>query len=137
MAGYTARQVEDTLAMLRSAVAGLPEVSERPSHGGPAWFVRAKKCFVMFLDDHHGDGRLAIWCAAPDGVQADVIEAEPDRFFLPPYVGHRGWLGVLLLGSEQAELDAIVEEAYRCVAPVTLVRRLDSGGAGTARSAAR
>ncbi len=79
----------------------------------------------MFLDDHHGDGRLAVWCAAPDGVQAEMVETEPDRFFIPPYVGHRGWLGVHLVGIEQAELNAIAEDAYRTVAPATLVKQLE------------
>jgi hypothetical protein len=80
---------------------------------------------VMFLDDHHGDGRLAIWCAAQEGVQAEMVETEPGRFFRPPYVGHRGWLGVRLLEVEQAELDAIALEAYRCVAPRRLLDQLD------------
>ena len=74
----------------------LPETSERLSHGSPTFFIREKKTFVMYLDDHHGDGILGIWCAAPDGVQAALVEAEPERFFRPPYVGHRGWLGVRL-----------------------------------------
>jgi hypothetical protein len=110
--------------MVRAAALRLPEASERPSHGGPAFFVREKKCFVMFLDDHHEDGRLAIWCAAPEGVQAEMVETEPDRFFRPPYVGHRGWLGVHLLEVTQPELDAIVLDAFRVVAPPTVLRLL-------------
>ena len=121
---YTAADVETQLARLRKACLALPQSSERPSHGGPAFFIREKKCFVMFLDDHHEDGRLAIWCAAPDGVQAEMVDTEPDRFFRPPYVGHRGWLGLYLLEFEQDELDAIVLDAYRTVAPRTLLRRL-------------
>jgi hypothetical protein len=83
----------------------------------------------MFVDDHHEDGRLAIWCAAPDGVQAEVVETEPERFFRPPYVGGRGWLGVWLdvpLTEESwAEIAEIVTDAYRTVAPRTLVAGLD------------
>ncbi|MET1004646.1 MAG: hypothetical protein ABWX96_03805, partial [Propionibacteriaceae bacterium] len=60
---YTAEDVELQLTRLRSACLALPQSSERPSHGGPAFFIRDKKCFVMFVDDHHEDGRLAIWCA--------------------------------------------------------------------------
>jgi hypothetical protein len=123
VAHYTDADVERTLTMVRAACLGLPETSERPSHGGPAFFIRDKVCFVMFLDDHHEDGRLAIWCAAPDGVQAELIETEPDRFFRPPYVGHRGWLGVHLLTVDQSELDAIALDAFRTIAPPT-VRRL-------------
>ena len=64
------------------------------------------------------------------GVQAEMVETEPERFFRPPYVGHRGWLGVLLAEVEQDELDAIVREAYRAVAPKTLLARLDAESAG-------
>ena len=124
--GNTTADVERVLAMVRRSCLALPEVSERLSHGGPAFFIREKKTFVMFLDDHHSDGRLAIWCAAPDGVQAEMVETDPARFFRPPYVGHRGWLGVHLLEVDQHELDAIVRDAYRTVAPKTLLARLDS-----------
>ena len=126
MVSYSAAQAERALQLVRSACLGLPEVSERPSHGGPAFFVRDKRCLVMFLDDHHGDGRLAIWCAAPDGVQAEMVATEPDRFFVPPYVGHRGWLGVHLVDIEPAELDAICRDAFCVVAPATVRRRLSS-----------
>ena len=124
---YTADDVEAQLVRLRSACLALPQSSERPSHGGPAFFIRDKKCFVMFLDDHHEDGRLAIWCAAPDGVQAEMVETEPERFFRPPYVGHRGWLGVHLRTVDDAELGAIVTEAFRTVAPPTVLRKLNEG----------
>jgi hypothetical protein len=124
---YTAADVEAQLVRLRSACLALPQSSERPSHGGPAFFIRDKKCFVMFLDDHHEDGRLAIWCAAPDGVQAEMVESEPERFFRPPYVGHRGWLGVHLRTVVDDELSAIVTEAFRTVAPPTVLRELDEG----------
>jgi hypothetical protein len=122
---YTADDVEAQLVRLRSACLALPQTSERPSHGGPAFFIRDKKCFVMFLDDHHDDGRLAIWCAAPDGVQVELVETDPERFFRPPYVGHRGWLGVHLLTVDDDELAAIVTEAFRTVAPPTVMRELD------------
>ncbi len=122
-----AEDVDAQLARLRSACLALPQTSERPSHGGPAFFIRDKKCFVMFLDDHHGDGRLAIWCAAPDGVQVELVETDPERFFRPPYVGHRGWLGVQLRTVDDRELTAIVTEAFRTVAPPTVLRELDAG----------
>lgn len=127
MADYTAADVEVQLARVRAACLALPQSSERLSHGGPAFFIRDKKCFVMFLDDHHEDGRLAIWCAAPDGVQAEMVETEPERFFRPPYVGHRGWLGVHLRAVDDDELSAIVTEAFRTVAPPTVLRELDAG----------
>jgi hypothetical protein len=108
-------------------------VTERLSHGAPTYFVRGKKTFVMCHDDHHGDGRLAIWVAAPPGVQDALVDQEPDRFFVPPYVGHRGWLGVRLEPEHDPdpdELAQIVEDAYRTVAPKTLVARLDAAGDG-------
>jgi hypothetical protein len=121
---YSSADVERALAMVRAAALKLPETSERNSHGGPAFFIGGKRCFVMFLDDHHQDGRLAIWCAAPEGVQQEMVETEPDRFFRPPYVGNRGWLGVLLLDVTQPELDAIVLDAFRQVAPKRVQDRL-------------
>jgi hypothetical protein len=117
-------EVKAALAKVRRACSSFPETSERLSHGGPAFFIRDKKCFVMFLDDHHDDGRLAIWCAAPDGVQAEMTDTDPERFFRPPYVGHLGWLGVQLPGIDQAELNAICREAFVTVAPQALAKAL-------------
>lgn len=116
------------LARVRAICLALPETTERPSHGSPTFFVRDKKTFVMFHDDHHGDGRLALWCAAPPGAQAALVDEEPDRFFVPPYVGHRGWLGVRLdRDVAWEEVAGIVEDAYRAVAPKALVAQLDAG----------
>jgi hypothetical protein len=122
MAGARDRE----LARVRKVCAALPEVTERPSHGSPAWFVREKKTIAMFVDDHHGDGILGIWCAAPPGVQEQMIDEDPEVFFRPPYVGHRGWIGVRLSRTvTDGELRAILEDAFRAVAPKTLVARLD------------
>jgi len=113
---------------LRGRCVARPEVTERLSHGEPTWFVRDKKSFVM-LSDHHHDDRLGFWCAAPPGVQQEMVSIEPDRFFRPPYVGHRGWLGVYLdVPVDWDELAQVVAEAYRVVAPKSLAARLDSGG---------
>lgn len=104
----------------------LPEATERLSHGEPTWFVAGKKTFATYADHHHDD-RLAFWCPAPEGVQAEMVAAEPDRFFAPPYVGGRGWLGVRLDREvDWDEVAGIVAEAYRLVAPRKLVARLDS-----------
>ncbi len=116
------------LERVRSICCALPEVVERLSHGQPTFFVRGKTTFVMFLDDHHGDGRLALWCAAPPGVQAQLVEQEPERFFRPPYVGGRGWIGVRL--DRQLDWDEVAEicaDAYRQVAPKRLAAQLDGG----------
>lgn len=118
------------LERLRVACMALPEVTERLSHGEPTWFVRSKKTFAM-SSDHHHDDRFGFWCAAPPGVQAELVDSEPDRFFRPPYVGHRGWLGVYLdVGDlDWDEIGEIVVEAYRVIAPPTLVARI-SGADG-------
>ncbi|GAB2956893.1 MmcQ/YjbR family DNA-binding protein [Amycolatopsis acidiphila] len=114
------------LEELRKLCLALPETTERPSHGEPAWFVRDKKTFVMFADHHHDD-RLAFWCAAPPGAQEELVAEEPERFFRPPYVGRRGWLGVWLdVPVDWAEIRAIVTDAYRVVAPKKLVAELDA-----------
>ena len=114
------------LERVRAACLALPEVTERLSHGAPSFFVRGKKTFVTFMDDHHGDARLALWCAAPPGSQEELVAENPDRFFRPPYVGHRGWLGVRVdRGPDWAEVCEVIEEAYRTVAPVALVAQLD------------
>jgi hypothetical protein len=119
----------EVLERLRRICLALPETSERLSHGAPTFFVRGKRAFVMVLDNHHGDGRFAIWCAAGEGMQQMLVEAEPERFFVPPYVGHRGWLGVRLdRGLDRDELAGIAEDAYADVAPQKLVR--EAFGAG-------
>ena len=113
------------IARLRGLCLALPEVTERPSHGEATWFVRDKVSFVTMADHHHDD-RVAFWCAAPDGVQEDLVASAPERFFRPPYVGHRGWLGVWLdVPVDWNEIAGLVEGAYRVVAPARLVDELD------------
>ena len=122
MSGPAEREQATVLATLREICLALPETSERLSHGAPSFFVREKRAFLMVLTNHHGDGRFAIWCAAPDGMQKMLAEADSERFFVPPYVGHRGWLGVRLdRGLDWNELAGIAEDAYVEVAPARLV----------------
>lgn len=110
------------LERLRRICLALPETSERLSHGAPSFFVREKRCFLMVLDDHHGDGVFGIWCAAPEGHQELLVAADSERFFRPPYVGHRGWLGVRLNDAiDWDELAGIVEDAFATVAPPQLL----------------
>jgi hypothetical protein len=116
------KQRERVLERLRGICLGLPEVEERLSHGAPTFFVRGKRPFLMVLTDHHGDGRFAIWCAAGEGVQQMLVDADPERFFVPPYVGHRGWLGVnLAQGVDWDEIAGIAEDAFAEIAPAKLV----------------
>jgi hypothetical protein len=118
---------KDPLDALRKLCLALPETTERLSHGEPTWFVRDKKTFVMYSDHHHND-ILAFVCAAPDGAQETLVASDPERFFVPPYVGHRGWLGVRLdvLPLDWDQIADRVTEAYRVVAPKRLVAELDS-----------
>jgi len=112
----------EALASIRALCGSFPGVSERPSHGAPTFFIDGKRSFVTLHDDHHGDGRLAIWCAAPEGIQRMLVDANPDTYFVPPYVGHRGWLGVRLdRPIADDELAGIVEDAYASVAPKRLL----------------
>jgi hypothetical protein len=117
-----ARTRRRVLERIRRLCTALPETSERLSHGAPTFFVREKRAFLMVLTNLHGDGRFAIWCAAAPGMQELLVDADPERFFRPPYVGHRGWLGVRLdRGLDWDELAGIVEDAYAEIAPPRLV----------------
>jgi hypothetical protein len=90
-------EAQANLDRLRAICLALPEVTERLRHGSPTWFIRAKKTFVtVALHGHHQNDFPHLWCAAAPGAQEELIEAEPDVFFRPPYVGHRGWLGIRL-----------------------------------------
>jgi hypothetical protein len=108
---------------LREICLVLPEVTERRSHGEVSFFVGRQ--FVAVDDHHHGADRLAFWCPAPPGAQEQLIAEDPDQFFRPPYVGHRGWVGVRIdLQPDWDEIRAIVRDAYRQVAPKRLRARL-------------
>jgi hypothetical protein len=121
------KQTNDRLDRVRSICLALPEVIERLSHGAPTWFVRGKSVFVTFwYQGHHADDFPHLWCAAPPGAQQELVESEPDRFFRPPYVGGRGWIGVRMDGDlDWSEIAGICEEAYRVIAPARLVKQLD------------
>jgi hypothetical protein len=124
-----ADQADEVLRRLREVALSFPEINERLSHGAPTFLIRDKRVLCHLFCDHHGDDRLAIWCAAPPGVQAELVEQEPDRFFVPPYVGHRGWIGLRLdIDPDWDEVAGILEEAYRLIAPKTLVEQLDGAG---------
>ncbi len=112
---------------LRAICLAFPEVTERPSHGAPTWFVRGKKSFVtLWADGHHDHQFPHLWCAAPPGAQPALVAAEPARFFRPPYVGGRGWIGVRLdRDIDWTEIAEICQDAYRVIAPARLVARLD------------
>lgn len=104
--------VDKQLKRVRELTSSLPDVTEKISHGFPTFFVK-KKCFAYFLNNHHDDGRLALWCMAPPGVQAMLVDSNPDLYFIPPYVGVSGWVGVRLdKDSEWPQIAAVLEGAY-------------------------
>ena len=104
----------DQLDRLRLICLALPDVTERPSHGEPAWFVFGR-LFAMFANEHH-DNRIAVWCAAPEGVQQAMIAGDPERYFRPPYVGPSGWIGVYLdVPLDWSQVADAIAEAHKTV----------------------
>jgi hypothetical protein len=123
----------DVEARVRAICLALPEATERLSHGVPAFFV-GKQFVALWPDGHHDHQFAQLWCAAPQGVQEELVTTEPERFFRPPYVGGRGWLGARLDGDvDWEEVAAICEEAFRTVAPKKLVAALDAKRGSPAR----
>ncbi|MGI8550365.1 MAG: MmcQ/YjbR family DNA-binding protein [Dehalococcoidia bacterium] len=116
---------ESPLERVRQLCLALPETGERLSHGAPTFFVLGKRAFVMYLDNHHGDGRLALWCNAPPMAQDSLVHESRPRFFVPPYVGTRGWIGVRLdIELDWDEIGQIIEDAYQATAPKRLLDRM-------------
>jgi hypothetical protein len=110
---------------VRAICTRLPEVTERLSHGSPAFFA-GKQFVMLWPDGHHADGFPHLWCAAPVGAQEELVADCPSWFFRPPYVGARGWVGMRLDGDvDWTEVAELCESAYRAVAPARLVRMLD------------
>lgn len=120
----------DPVSRLREICLALPGASERASHGEPCFFAgtsKSAKQFVAADDHHHAADHVAFWCPAPPGGQEALLAQDPERFFRPPYVGHRGWIGMRIDNEpDWDEVAEIVADAYRCVAPAKLVAILDS-----------
>jgi len=111
---------------LRKICLSLPEVTERPSHGAPTFFVKNKTFLTVWANGHHDHTFPHLWCAAPPGAQEMLIADDPDRIFRPPYVGHRGWIGVRLDGKpDWGQIEDLCDDAFRVVAPTRLVAMLD------------
>lgn len=112
---------------VRAVCLALPEVTERLSHGAPTWFVRGKRSFVSLWEHgHHAEAFPHLCCAGPPGAQQELIAAAPGRFFRPPYVGGRGWIGVRLdRDLDWAEIAELCQDAYRVIAPARLAALLD------------
>ncbi|HVE71014.1 MAG TPA: MmcQ/YjbR family DNA-binding protein [Thermoanaerobaculia bacterium] len=114
------------LARLRAICAKLPESYEKIAWGTPTFRAGVKgKLYAMFSDDHHDDGRIAVLCPAPEGLQRELVASDPEVFFVPPYVGPAGWIGIRLDRKlPESALAAFIEQAYRMVAPPALAARL-------------
>ena len=110
---------EDYLGRVRRICLAMPETWEKLSHGEPTFFV-GKKVFAMFSNNHHNDGHIAVVCPAPLGMQAILIEAEPRKFYKPPYVGVRGWIGINLDQIRDKELTSHLTRAWEMIAPKKL-----------------
>src|SRR5438046_6755110 len=111
------------LARVRKICLSLPETTERASHDAPSFFIRDKVCFVNYMDDHHDDGRLALWCACPPGMREGLVKADPEHYFLPHYVGVRGWIGGRLeRGIDGDAGDRVTGGGYLPVAPGKIAR---------------
>ncbi len=120
------------LARLRKIIAAWPETDERLSHGSPT-FWGGKKTFASFHDHHHGDGRVAVWCKATFEMQAELVESAPEVFFVPPYVGPSGWVGIRLDRKvDWGMVESVLEEGYRSVAPKRAQKQLDEARAANA-----
>lgn len=116
----------DPSERLRRICLALPEATEKEAWEQPTYRVR-DKMFAMYVEDHHGDGRVALWCKAPPGVQEILVGAAPHKFFRPPYVGHKGWIGVSLnVDVDWQEVAELVADSYRMTAPKRLLAAFDS-----------
>ncbi len=113
------RKEDKQLKRVRKVCAALPETSEKLSHGEPTFFVH-KKVFVMFANNHHNDGHVAVWIPARAGMQEILIGEAPKTYFRPPYVGVKGWVGIELAKIDDAALEAHIREAWKLIAPKRL-----------------
>lgn len=120
---------DDLTARVRDICMRLPEVTERPSHGTPTWFIKGKTSFAtLWAGGHHDDDFPHLCCAGPPGAQQELIAANPDAYFRPPYVGGRGWIGIRLdRGLGWDEIAELCRDAYVTVAPARLRAQLSDG----------
>jgi hypothetical protein len=116
------------LQAIRELCLSFPGTSERESHGAPSFFIDGTRSFVQYRDNHHGDGKLGLWCAAPPGVQALLTASDPELYYVPAYVGHLGWIGLRLdRHAAWEEIAGIIGEAYLTRAPKKYVKLLPAG----------
>ena len=107
---------EESLFRVRRICSALPQTTEKLSHGEPTFFTN-KKVYAMLAINHHDDGHIAVYVPVPPGLQATLIKTEPDKFFMPPYVGVRGWVGLEIDRVSDEELGFHLTEAWRMISP--------------------
>ena len=114
----------DRLERLRAICLALPQATQKTAWGDPTWRVNGR-IFAMQKGNFEG-GRPSVWFKAPAGAQEVLVDAAPQRFFVPPYVGHKGWVGLWLDGRrvDWDELSDLIEDSYRLIAPKRLSRAL-------------
>ena len=120
--------VHAALERLREICLALPEATEKPfgGHTDPTWRVR-DKIFVMFNGGDHDASHVSFWCKAPPGAQDVLVGGDPGRFFVPPYVGHNGWVGVRLdVPIDWEIVEGLVQDSYLMTAPKRLGAQLAS-----------
>jgi hypothetical protein len=113
------------LSRVRRICSALPATSEKLSHGEPTFFVN-EKVFTMFANNHHHDGHVAVWIPAQPGTQTALIRSSSRKYFKPPYVGVRGWVGIELGEVGDDELGLHILEAWRLIAPKKLHSLIDT-----------
>src|SRR5260221_11959017 len=113
------KEGNERVERVRRICLGLPETSEKISQGKPTWFV-GKKVFAMFSNNHHDDGHVAVTVPAAIGIQEMLITKAPKKFYRPPYVGCRGWIGIEVDRVSDKDLALHIREAWTLIAPKKL-----------------
>jgi predicted DNA-binding protein (MmcQ/YjbR family) len=110
---------------VREICLALPGVYEKEAWSAPTFRVERGKMFLMFADNHHGDGRVSIWLMATPDARETLVAADPDTFFVPPYVGPSGWIGACVDGARDwGTIASLIEEAHRLGSPAPKVPRV-------------
>lgn len=116
----------NVLDRVRSIIERWPETYEKLSHGAPTWWG-GRKTFARFVDNHHGDGRIALWVKSNFSEQEVRVEVDPETFFVPPYVGPSGWVGMRVdRDPEWRVIEQLLEDGYRLVAPKRAIAEFEA-----------
>lgn len=111
---------------VRQICLALPEATEKEAWGEPTFRVNGK-IFAQYEDNHHDSGIVGLWCKAPDGFQQVLVASNPERFYVPKYVGHKGWIGIRMEGAVDWEHVAeLIGDSYRMTAPKRLLALVEA-----------